>query len=130
MAAAERDVAVVAAYLGLSARSDGVAALVDAKVHRRLASAFADGLELDHRVRKREEGGGAGEELALKVGAETVAEDRDAEAVGDLAQLEHVALRQELGFVDEHAVDLALLELLADRGEQVDAFVVTVRRRG
>ena len=41
-AAAERDVAVVAADLGLLARGDREAVLVDAQVHRRLAPALAD----------------------------------------------------------------------------------------
>ena len=48
--------------------------------------------------------------------------------VGDFAQLEHVPLRQKLRFVDEDAVDGPLLQLLADRREQVDAFVIRMRR--
>ena len=52
------------------------------------------------------------------------------ELVGDFAQLQHVALRQELRFVDEDAVELALLQFVADRVEQVDALVDTVRGRG
>ena len=55
VAAAERDVAVVAADLGLRRRPDGAAVLVDAQVHRRLAAAFADRLQLDQRVGEREQ---------------------------------------------------------------------------
>ena len=55
MAAAQRDVAVVAADLGLRAGGDGVAVRIDAQVHRRLAPAFADRLQLDQRVGEREQ---------------------------------------------------------------------------
>ena len=107
MLAAQGDVAVVAADLGLRAGRDGVAVLVDAQVHRRLAAAFANCLELDQRVRERQERGGTGEELGLEIGAEAVAEHRDAEPVGDLAKLDHVPLGEELRLVDEDAVELA-----------------------
>ena len=105
MPAAQGDIAVVAADLGLGARGDGMAFRVDAQVHRRLAAAFAHRLQLDQRVRQREQRRRAREELGLEIGAEPVAEHGNSEAVGDLAQLEHVALRQELRFVDEDAVE-------------------------
>ena len=81
------------------------------------------------RVGEGKEGGRAREKLALEVGAKAIAEHRDAEAVGDFTQLEHVPLREELGLVDEDAVDIAFLQLLPDRGEEVDALVIAVRRR-
>src|SRR6476469_8067775 len=74
MLAAQRDVTVVAADLGLRAGRDRVTFGIDAEVHRRLAPALAHRLELDQRIREREQGGGAGEQLALEVGAQAVAE--------------------------------------------------------
>src|SRR5947209_13910452 len=68
MLAAERDVAIIAADLGLRARRDRVSLGVDAQVHRRLAPAFAHGFELDQRIGEREQRRRAGEELALKIG--------------------------------------------------------------
>src|SRR6478752_581835 len=112
MPATERDVAVVAADLGLRARRNRVALGVDAKVHGRLAAAFAHRLQLDHRIRQREQRRRAGEELTLEVGAEAVAEDRNRQSVGDFAQLQHVLLRQELRLVEQDAVELAAFELI------------------
>ena len=81
------------------------------------------------RVREREERGRARKELGLEVGAQAVAEHRDAEIVRHLAKLQHMALREELSLVDKDAMDLALLQLLADRIEQVDVLVIGVRGR-
>ena len=108
MAAAQRDVAVVAADLGLRAGGDGMALGIDAQVHRRLAPAFAHRLQLDQRVGQREQRRRAGEQLALEIGAQAVAEHRDAELVGDPAQLQDMVAGQELRLVDQHAVELAL----------------------
>src|SRR5438045_2053616 len=126
MPTAERDVAVIAADLGLGPGGDGMALGVDAEIHRRLAATFAYGLELDQRIRQCEQRGGAGEKLALKVGAEAVAKHGNREAVGDLAQLQDVALGEELRLVDQDAVELALLQLVGDRTEQIDLLVIAV----
>src|SRR6185369_1463875 len=126
MLAAKRYVAVVAANLGLLARRYSMAFLIDAEIHRRLAPAFADSLQLDQRVRQGEESGGARKQLGLEVGSEPVAKHRDLQPVGDLAQLKYVPLRQELGFVDQNAVQFPLLELAGDRLEQIDALVISV----
>ena len=111
VAAAQRDVAVVAADLGLRAGRDGVALGVDAQVHRRLAPALAHRLQFDQRVGEREQGRRAGEEIAPEVGAQAVAEHRDAELVGDAAQLQDMVAGQELRLVDQQAVELALDQL-------------------
>ena len=50
---------------------------VDAQVHRRLAPAFADRLQFDEGIGEGEESGRTGEELALEIGAQTIAEDRN-----------------------------------------------------
>src|SRR5690348_16664006 len=81
MLSAQRDVAVVAADFGLSAGRDGVALGIDAEVHRRLAPAFAHRLQLDQRIRERQERRRTGKELALEVGSETVTEHWNPEAV-------------------------------------------------
>src|SRR6185369_12258103 len=130
MAAAQSDIAVVAADLRLRARSDRMALGIDAKVHRRLAPAFAHRFQLDQRVREREQSRRPGKELSLEVGPEAVAEHRNPERVGDLAKLQHVALRQELRLVDEYAVELTLPQFPADRDEQVDTLVIGVGRGG
>ena len=66
MAAAQGDIAVVAADLGLRAGGDGMAFGIDAQVHRRLAAALAHRLQLDQRVGQREQRRRAGKELARK----------------------------------------------------------------
>ena len=93
MPAAQRDIAVVAADLGLRARGDRMALLIDTQVHRRLAAAFAHRLQFDQRVCERQQRRRTGKQLALEIRPQAIAEHRDAELVGDLAQLQHVALR-------------------------------------
>ena len=66
MPAAQRDIAVVAADLGLGAGGDGMALRVDAQVHRRLAPAFADGLQFDQRVRQRKQAAEPGNSFPWK----------------------------------------------------------------
>ena len=104
MLAAEGDVAVVPANLGLLTADDGVAFLVDPEVHRRLAAAFADGFQFDQRVGQREQRRRPGKQLALEIGSQAIAEHRNIQLVGDLAELQHMRLRQELRLVDEDAV--------------------------
>ena len=55
MAAAQGDIAVVAADLGLRAGGDRMAVGIDAQVHRRLAPAFAHRFQLDQRIGEREQ---------------------------------------------------------------------------
>src|SRR4029079_16851063 len=126
--AAQRDIAVVAADLGLRAGGNGVAFDIAAEFHCRLAPAFTTRLQFDQRICEREQRRRAGEQLALEIGAKAVAENGDGKLIGYLAQLEHRALREELRLVDQDAVETALLQFLANRREQVDAFVVHVRR--
>lgn len=51
---------------------------VEAQDHRGLATAVTDGFQLDEVLRPREEPLAALEEIALKVGAQAVTQDRDA----------------------------------------------------
>src|SRR4051812_31197224 len=129
MLAAQRDIAVVATDLGLRAGRDGVALGIDAQVHRRLAPAFAHRFQFDQAVGEREQRSAALEEVRLEVGTQPVAEDGNAHVVADPAQLEHMVAGQELGFVDQHAVELAPFLLIGDRFEQIDLGGVIMRRR-
>ena len=52
--AAKGHIAVVAANLRLGAGGDGVTFGIVAQVHRRLAAAFANGLQLDEGIRQRQ----------------------------------------------------------------------------
>src|SRR5437868_13836128 len=106
MAATESNIAVVAADLGLGAARDGMSFGIDAQVHRRLAPAFAYCLQLDQSIGEGQERGAAFEQLALKVGAQAVAEHRDLQIVGDAAELKHVVASEELRFVHQHAMKL------------------------
>ena len=92
---------------------------IDPQVHRRLAPAFAYGFELDQRVGQREQGGGPGEKLGLEIGAQAVAEHRQVHLVSEPAQLQHLSLGQELGLVDQHAVQPPPAEFGPDRLQQV-----------
>jgi len=102
---------------------------IEAEVHARLPAAFADGLQLNERVGKGKQGGGPGEEVGLEVGAEAIAEHRYRKIVGDAAKLEDVIAGEELRLVNQHAMQFALLQLLGDLREQVDAIVIGVGGR-
>src|SRR5262249_30021773 len=91
MAPAERDIAVVAADFGLGALGDGLAACVDAQVHRRLAAAGADRLDLLQAVRDAEQGCRSFEQLGAEIGTQAIAEHRHVELVTDAGEAEHLA---------------------------------------
>ena len=61
MLSAERYIAIVAANLGLRAGRNGSAFSIDAQIHRSLASALANRLQLDERVGKGQQGRRPGE---------------------------------------------------------------------
>jgi hypothetical protein len=126
VAAAERDVAVVAADLDRRALLHRAPVLVDAQVHRRLAPAIADRLQLDQGVGEREQMGAPLEQIGLEIGAQAVGEDRDVELVADRGELDDLGAGQELGLVEQDAVELALLQLLLDLGADVGAIVVEI----
>src|SRR5690606_468405 len=97
---ADRDVALVAADLHLRTVLHGAALGVDAHVHGRLLAAVADGLDLLKLVGPGQQVLAALEQLSAEVGAQAVAQHRDAQAVDDLAQLPDLGPGQELGLVD------------------------------
>ncbi len=69
MKSAHRNIALVAADFDLSAFSDCLALGIGAQVHGGLATAVANGFELDQVVGPAEQGGATGEEVAQEVGA-------------------------------------------------------------
>ena len=103
VAAAHGDVALVAADLDLGAFAHGMAVGAEANVHSCFAAAVADSFEFDEVVGPAEESGGAVEEVALEIGTQAVAEDRDVEVIGHGGELLDLGAGEELGLVDEHA---------------------------
>ncbi len=99
------DVTLVAADFHLRAFGCGPTLLVEPEIHRGLASAETDRLELDQIVGDAEQRRAPGEELALKVRAQAVAKDGNVEDVGDLRQLPDLLGRQKLHFIEQHAGD-------------------------
>ena len=105
MFAADGDVAFVAANFHLGAFAEDVALGVSAQNHRCLAAAVADGFYLDEIIGPREQVLAALEEVALKIGAQSVGKYGDAEVVSDFPQLKNLRAREELRLVDKHTVD-------------------------
>ena len=98
-------IAVVAAQHHLGALGDDPPVPVDAGVHRGLAAAGADGLDLGDGVRQLHEPPGAGEEVGQKVGAQAEAEHRQVILVHQGAQLVDLLGGKELGLVgDDHVM--------------------------
>ena len=69
MLAAERDIAIIAADLGLRPGLYRRTTGIDPQVHRRLAPALAHRFDLDQRIGKREQLGRSGEQPRLEIGA-------------------------------------------------------------
>src|SRR6185312_14159078 len=72
--------------------------------HRRLVAAAADGAHLAQFVRQRQQSARAGKQIALEIGPEAVAHDRDVQPVGDAGKLPYLVVVEELRLVDEDAV--------------------------
>src|SRR5690606_602107 len=105
---ADRDIPLVAADLHLRAVLHGAALGVDPHVHRGLLAAVADRLDLLQLVGPGQQVLAALEQLAAEVGAQAVAQHRDAQAVDHLAQLPDLGAGQELGLVDQYAAEPAV----------------------
>lgn len=126
---AQGDITVVAADLGLPAVRDRGAVTVDAQVHGRLASAFADRLDLDQRVGEREQACGAFEQRADEIGAQAVGEHRDADRVGEMRELADLFGGKELRLVDQHARERRLRVLGQDESGDIGRRIERGRRR-
>ena len=68
---------------------------------------MADGLDLLQFVGPGQQVLAAFEQLAAEIGAQAVAQHRDAQRIHHFAQLPDLRLAQELRFIDQHAVELA-----------------------
>ena len=91
MLAAQRDIAVVSANLGLRALGHRVAGTIDTQVHRRLAPAFAHRFQLDEIVGNRQQRSTTGEQLPPKISAQAIGEHRNAIDIGQLRELIHTS---------------------------------------
>ena len=119
MAAAERDITVIAADLDLGPLAQGLAVRAHADHHRGLLSAMADRADLSHFVGQRQERRRAGKKLALKIDPQTVAHDRHAEIVDGARQLPDLVLGHPLGLVHQNAGAGALGQAGRDLGEEI-----------
>ena len=103
VAAAERDIDVLADR-HLFALSRHLAVGAEPHHHRRLAAAAADGAHFAQIVGDGQQRARAGKQLALEIGAQAVAHDRDVQPVGDAGELPDLLLLEELRLVDEDAM--------------------------
>jgi hypothetical protein len=102
---ANGDVTIVSTDLDLFAIADRAAFGVDPQDHGRFAAAMADGFDFRQAIGPSQQVLAALEQVALEVGPKAISEHRDGEPVGDIAQLPDLGLGQELGFVDQDAMD-------------------------
>ena len=66
---------------------------------------MADGFDFRQAIGPSQQVLAALEQVALEVGPKAIGEHRDGEPVGDIAQLPDLGLGQELGFIDQDAMD-------------------------
>src|SRR5690606_19249184 len=85
--AAKRDVFLLPADFDLRALLDHLSVGAEAHDHRGLAAASADGAHLAQLVGDRQKRARAGKQLALEIGAQSVAHDRHVKPVGDPGEL-------------------------------------------
>lgn len=102
---ANGDVSIVSADLDLFAIADRAAFGVDPQDHGRFAAAVADGFDFRKAIGPSQQILAALEQVALEVGPKAIGEHRDGESVGDIAELADLGFGQELGFVDQDAMD-------------------------
>ena len=102
---ANGDVSIVSTDLDLFAIADRAAFGVDPQDHGRFTAAVADGFDFRKAIGPSQQVLAALEQVALEVGPKAIGEHRDGESIGDIAELAHLGLGQELGFVDQDAVD-------------------------
>jgi len=102
---ANGDVSIVSTDLDLFAVADRAAFGVDPQDHGRFTAAVADGFDFRKAIGPSQQVLAALEQVALEVGPKAIGEHRDGESIGDIAELAHLGLGQELGFVDQDAVD-------------------------
>ena len=79
-----------------------MAIFVETGVKGRFFAAPADGFDLLQLVRQHQQMVAAREQVALEVGAETVADDGDAAVIDEVDEVIDLIFCQELGFVDDN----------------------------
>ena len=102
---ANRDVTIVSADLDLFAIADRAAFGVDPQDHGRFAAAMADGLDFRKAIGPSQQVLATLEQVALEVGPKAIGKHGDRQSIGDIAELADLGLGQELGFVDQDAMD-------------------------
>ena len=102
---ANSDVSIVSADLDLFAIADRAAFGVDPQDHGRFAAAVADGFDFRKAIGPSQQVLAALEQVALEVGPKAIGKHGDRESIGDIAELADLGLGQELGFVDQDAMD-------------------------
>ena len=112
-------VGLVAPDLYLGSVLDDATKSIEAEDHRGLTATVANGLDFGQIVGPGKQVSTALKELALEVGAKTVAKDRNAVVVGDIAKLLDLFADQELGLVDQNTMQRVLYEDRFNNGEQV-----------
>ena len=119
MSAAHGLVGLVTSDFDLGTVFDYAAKSVEAEDHRGLAATVANGLDFGQIVGPGKQVSAALKELALEVRAESVTKDWNVVVVGDIAELLDLFADQELGLVDQDAMQRVLCEDRFDDGEQV-----------
>jgi hypothetical protein len=117
--AAHRDVTVVAADLDLRTLAHCVAGLVDAHDHGGLAPRVTDRLQFLELVGPGQQVAAALEQLALKIRAQAETQHRYIQPVDHFGELIDLVAGQELGLVDQHAVNVAVRQPRTHVVEQV-----------
>ena len=107
MPATQGYIAIIATNLGLLARGHRLALPVNTQVHRRLAATGAHRFQLGQRIGNRQQPLAARTQIAQKIGTQALAEHGNAQIIGDMRQLPDLVLGQELGFIDQHAIERA-----------------------
>src|SRR5690606_1794664 len=120
VAAAQRDVNVLA-DCHLFALADYLPVRSEPDHHGRLAAAATDGAHLAQLIRYGKQGARTGKQVALEVGTQAVAHDRNVQPVGDACELPDLLFLQELRLVHKDAMDGGVLMSLGDAGIKVVA---------
>lgn len=90
---------------------------------------MADRLDLGERIGPGQQVLTAFKEVALKIGSQAVREHGNRQRVADVAELADLLFGEELGFVDQHAMDLGCLVLFFHGSVQVGVGIESDRIR-
>ena len=105
VSAADGDVAIISTDLDLVAIAYWATLGIDAQHHGGFATAVADGFDFRQSICPSEQVLASFEKVSLKVRAKAICKDGDRQSVADISQLADLGFDQELGFIDQNAVD-------------------------